>query len=77
MKNNQICKGYRASRFDETSDEMVETLYAVLSDGTVLKSDERRFSISFNRPGFAVSNMTPDQVKATAEFIGNYPVPAL
>lgn len=75
MQTNQLCKGFSTSRFNEQLDCNVETLYAVLADGTVLESDERPYSISFNRPGFAVSSLTADEVKARAEFIGNYDAP--
>lgn len=74
----KLCKGFALTRFDEAQDANVETLFAILEDGTVLVSDERKFSIHFRRDGWSASDMTVEQVKATgAEFIGNYEVPSI
>lgn len=73
---NKLCKGYMTNRFDEAADALLETLYAVLDDGSILVSKPAPFSIKFERDTWEKTDMTIDQLHAIgAEFIGNYDAP--
>ena len=69
-----LCKGFSTTRIDYDAGEIIETLYALLADGTVLKTGEHKRTNEFCRKGrrWYVSESVPSE----AEFIGNYPIPS-
>ena len=70
----KTCKGFSTTRIDYDNQEILETLYALLSDGTVLKTGEHKRTSEFNAKGrrWYLESSLP----GNAEFIGNYPVPS-
>jgi len=73
MKAAQIfVQGYVVERFE--GDKLMETLYGVLPDGRVKKSNEHRKDSFFDRKGrtWEVCAKLPEG----AIFIGRYPLPA-
>lgn len=52
----------------------LETLYALLDDGTVLVSDTHLYDIEFDSQSRRWARAS--EVPSNAEYIGNYPIPA-
>ena len=73
-----LCKGFSTTRIDTLNQVILETLYALLDDGTVLVTNEHKRTNEFGATGrrwFATA-INADWLKANAEFIGNYPIPS-
>lgn len=70
----KLCKGFSLTRIDHDKQEILEVLYALLDDGTVLKTNEHKKINQFNtikRRWYVAEGLPND-----AEFIGNYAVPS-
>lgn len=75
----ELCLGYAIFRLDYDENEIFETLFAVLPNGTVLKADERKKTIVFSSDTWSETTLTADELRKIdgVEFIGNYPTPTL
>ena len=72
MKTTQMTKGFVTTRFTH---EILETKYAMLDDGSVLVSEERKFSHTFDAKDWKLTNLDFAKIKLLgAEFIGNYKI---
>ncbi len=72
------CKGFTIERIDYEGSTIYETLYALLHDGTVIKTDEHKRTNEFGGKGrrwFATGHDFA-WLKENAEFIGSYPTPS-
>jgi prophage tail gpP-like protein len=71
-----LCKGFSTTRID--GNQIIEVLYALLNDGTVLVTKEHNRTNEFATAGrrWFVSELNADWLKSNAEFIGNYEVPS-
>jgi len=73
QENDMLCKGFSTTRVDTLNQVILETLYALLEDGTVLVTNEHKRTNEFGAKGRRwFVGEKPDN----AEFIGNYPVPS-
>lgn len=75
-----LCLGYMAYRIDTERAVILETLYAVGSDGRVFKSDEAVKNNSFCGREWKKTDMHCNDVFGRVktgglEFIGSYPIP--
>lgn len=73
--STNLCTGFLTTRIDYVENTILHTNYAVLPDGTVLESNEHIQDNSFDTP--ARSWKRVEARPAEAEFIGNYPIPAV
>lgn len=74
-----LCKGFLTTRIDYDNQQILETLYALLEDGTVLATNEHKRGNTFLNEDYQwhVSKADWYWLKDSAEFIGNYPIPSL
>ena len=72
----QISRPLIAARLNDETGEWLEMLYAVLPNGSVLKTDWGRVSDDFgsSKP-FHKTELSLADIRGAAEFIGNYPIP--
>ena len=75
MKTTQMTKGFVTTRIDYANNQIMETKFAMLDDGSVLVSEECKFSHIFNHNDWKLTNLDFAQIKLLgAEFIGCYKI---